>query len=265
MPGPRNSKRRKGLNTAKGKKRRESETCEVPETLSVATAVIDEDGKRCVDRGQDAGKKDSSSVVAAELEELEERLPREPPIYDPGTGPRVKSMGEFLRSSFASEPTWDDELCAEFAQEEMVEMLREVLPEEMALVSAQCPCDLRTKVGGNEFASVYGTTKADVVRAFALPVGGSFKPETFFPVRFKASSCPKPQRTFIRNWWQSRGSADSVRACHCSFSSLPRPDGDLFLQARTFVLSSPRSNIQKRFASYLDGVRPRWKRSLGNI
>ncbi|KAF9649546.1 hypothetical protein BDM02DRAFT_3084631, partial [Thelephora ganbajun] len=56
-----------------------------------------------------------------------------PPIYDPGTGPRVKSMGEFLRSSFASEPTWDDELCAEFAQEEMLEMLRVVLPEEMAL------------------------------------------------------------------------------------------------------------------------------------
>ncbi|KAF9784674.1 hypothetical protein BJ322DRAFT_984588, partial [Thelephora terrestris] len=56
-----------------------------------------------------------------------------PPVYDPGTGPRVKSMGEFLRSSFASEPTLDDELCAEFAQEEMLEMLREVLPEEMAL------------------------------------------------------------------------------------------------------------------------------------
>lgn len=71
------------------------------------------------------------------LDEVEEVLLREPPIYDPGTGPRVRSMGEFLRSSFASEPTWDDELCGEFAREEMLEMLRVVLPEEMALVSAE--------------------------------------------------------------------------------------------------------------------------------
>ena len=75
------------------------------------------------------------AVITVEQAVESEKLLPEPPVYDPGSGPRVKSMEEFLRSSFASEPTWDDELCAEFAQEEMLEMLRAVLPNEMALVS----------------------------------------------------------------------------------------------------------------------------------
>lgn len=122
MPGPRNWRRQKKGKGVKGKKGKGSETCEL-ETGSIA---IPEEER-----------------VSGETSSL-----REPPVYDPGTGPRVRSMGEFLGSSFASEPTWDDELCAEFAQEEMVEMLREVLPEEMALVST---CDVRDRrVGGNE-------------------------------------------------------------------------------------------------------------------
>ena len=78
-----------------------------------------------------------ATPAGSPISHVEEVLLREPPIYDPGTGARVRSMGEFLRSGFASEPTWDDELCAEFAQEEMLEMLRTVLPQEMALVSIQ--------------------------------------------------------------------------------------------------------------------------------
>ena len=134
MPGPRNPKRQKKLNALKEKKRKESPLCKV-EVVPIATPEVDtsppsptpqveKDGVVTVEQG-------------AELDELEQMLLREPPVYDPGTGPRVKSMDEFLRSSFASEPTWDDELCAEFAQEEMVEMLRSVLPDEMALVSTQ--------------------------------------------------------------------------------------------------------------------------------
>lgn len=90
---------------------------------------------RVEEEGSDVGAMDVGENVDEE-EEAEGGLLQEPPVYDPGTGPRVKSMVEFLRSSFASEPTWDDELCAEFGQEEMLEMLRAVLPEEMALVSA---------------------------------------------------------------------------------------------------------------------------------
>jgi len=128
MPGPRNSKRQK---KPKQKKRMGSPSC-------VATPDLHENVR--ADAGPDVP---------------EETLLREPPIYDPGTGPRVKSMGEFLRSSFASEPTWDDELCAEFGQEEMLEMLRAVLPEEMALVSTLSihtwhhSAVIEAKMGGN--------------------------------------------------------------------------------------------------------------------
>jgi len=122
MPGPRNSKRQKKLKALKGKKRKGTPECRA-EDEPVATTAVDGDATP------------ADPAPRAEEEE-EEGLLREPPIYDPGTGPRVRSMDEFLRSSFASEPTWDDELCAEFAQEEMLEMLRTVLPQEMALVSA---------------------------------------------------------------------------------------------------------------------------------
>jgi hypothetical protein len=134
MPGPRNSKRQKKLKGIKGKKGKE--------TAPIVT--VEEEGG--------GGEKDV--VVTADVEQrVEEGSLREPPVYDPGTGPRVRSMGEFLRSSFASEPTWDDELCAEFAQEEMMEMLREILPEEMALVSGQLSGSKTSEtktVGGDE-------------------------------------------------------------------------------------------------------------------
>ena len=138
MPGPRNSKRQKQLSAIKEKKRKESQTCRV-ETTSIATPNV---GGNVTPLKPVSHRGEKDTVVRADVESdgLEGTLPREPPIYDPGTGPRVKSMGQFLRSSFASEPTWDDELCAEFAQEEMLEMLREVLPGEMALVSAHRLC-----------------------------------------------------------------------------------------------------------------------------
>lgn len=135
MPGPRNSKRQRKLNALKEKKRKGSPPCRA----GVDHIATPEVKATPADSTQRMEKKDSAIAVeeGTELGELEETLLREPPVYDPGTGPRVRSMREFLRSNFASEPTWDDEMCAEFAQEEMLEMLKAVLPDEMALVSFQ--------------------------------------------------------------------------------------------------------------------------------
>jgi len=137
MPGPRNSKRQRRLNTIKEKKRKDSQKCRVEAVPPMATPNISGNATRLDPEQQIGGEgavvSTADVVQRVELNEQERTLLREPPVYDSGTGPRVKSMGEFLRSSFTSEPTWDDELCAEFAQEEMLEMLREVLPEEMAL------------------------------------------------------------------------------------------------------------------------------------
>ncbi len=62
---------------------------------------------------------------------------KQPYIYDPGNGPRVRDTRAFLTSSyFAQQPALDDPLCAEFAQEEVLQMLMTVLPEDLALVCA---------------------------------------------------------------------------------------------------------------------------------
>ena len=71
-------------------------------------------------------------------------LVSEPFIYDPGNGPRVRNVPAFLASTFAAPPTLDDPLCAEFAQEEMLEMLCAVLPEETALVRRPVPLPARS-------------------------------------------------------------------------------------------------------------------------
>ncbi|KAK1231278.1 hypothetical protein PQX77_005618 [Marasmius sp. AFHP31] len=59
----------------------------------------------------------------------------EPCIHDSGNGPRVINTREFLNSRFfAQPPALGDPLRAEFAQEEVLQMLKTVLPEEMALI-----------------------------------------------------------------------------------------------------------------------------------
>ncbi|KAH9915337.1 uncharacterized protein B0H18DRAFT_1215581 [Fomitopsis serialis] len=72
--------------------------------------------------------------VPEDHERIHPSLVNEPFIYDPGNGPRVRNVHAFLDSTFASPPSLDDPLCAEFAQEEMLEMLCSVLPEETALI-----------------------------------------------------------------------------------------------------------------------------------
>ncbi|OAX33764.1 hypothetical protein K503DRAFT_775249 [Rhizopogon vinicolor AM-OR11-026] len=57
-----------------------------------------------------------------------------PSIHDPGNGPRVRDVRAFLSSFFAQPPSLDDPLCAEFSQEEVLQMLYTTLPEETAII-----------------------------------------------------------------------------------------------------------------------------------
>lgn len=59
-----------------------------------------------------------------------------PCVEDLGDGPRVRSMRAFLHSRVCAPASREDALCAEFAQAEILEMLRTVLPEETAMVRA---------------------------------------------------------------------------------------------------------------------------------
>ncbi|KAF9264537.1 hypothetical protein L218DRAFT_986959 [Marasmius fiardii PR-910] len=62
-------------------------------------------------------------------------LLKKPCIHDSGNGPRVRNTREFLKSRyFAQPPALEDPLRAEFAQVEVLQMLKTVLPEEMALI-----------------------------------------------------------------------------------------------------------------------------------
>ncbi|KAI0772490.1 hypothetical protein BD413DRAFT_474558 [Trametes elegans] len=61
-------------------------------------------------------------------------LSKTPFIYDPGNGPRVKDAQTFLASRFAAPPSLEDAMCAEFADEAVLQMLCSVLPEETALI-----------------------------------------------------------------------------------------------------------------------------------
>lgn len=72
-----------------------------------------------------------------------------PNIYDPGTGPRIRDARGFLSSFFAQPPSLSDPLCAEFSQEEILQMLCTILPEETAIIvwynksratGRVCPC-----------------------------------------------------------------------------------------------------------------------------
>lgn len=67
---------------------------------------------------------------------VEHSLSMRPPcIEHTGDGVRVRDVFDFIDSHFASPPSYEDPLCAEFAQEEVLDMLCAVLPEETAAVS----------------------------------------------------------------------------------------------------------------------------------
>ena len=62
------------------------------------------------------------------------RLPKQPCIENTGDAFLVRNVFDFLDSHFAAPPSLDNALCAEFAQDEVLDMLCTVLPEETAAV-----------------------------------------------------------------------------------------------------------------------------------
>lgn len=83
---------------------------------------------------------------------------QKPCVEDLGDGPRVRDMPAFLHSPVAAPPSREDALCAEFAQEEILEMLGTILPEETAMVRVQ---SLRVAVGDVE----WGCRWCGIIRA----------------------------------------------------------------------------------------------------
>jgi len=65
---------------------------------------------------------------------VEEAMFERPFIHDPGNGPRVRDVKMFIESSFAQPIAQEDEMCREFGQKEVLEMLSTILPEDTALV-----------------------------------------------------------------------------------------------------------------------------------
>ncbi|KAH7909983.1 hypothetical protein BJ138DRAFT_1009759 [Hygrophoropsis aurantiaca] len=128
MPGPCNSKRKKKLQFKKQKNAApfaivdNSPASPPPRYEPVATVNID------------IHHNEKDTVIHVEEPPDHDFTPHTPNIYDPGNGPRVRSARAFLTSFFAQPPSLDDPLCAEFAQEEVLQMLCTVLPEETAII-----------------------------------------------------------------------------------------------------------------------------------
>ena len=121
MPGPCNTKRKR---KAQKKKSRATQH--------------DEHDAPCTELdGHDAPhtEHDRNDAPCAEYNG-DDALLAAPNVYDPGTGPRVRNAKAFLASYFAQPPSLNDALCAEFAQEEILEMLCTVLCEDLAMVRA---------------------------------------------------------------------------------------------------------------------------------
>lgn len=117
MPGPCNNRRKKKQHIKRDKKA----SCD--KYLSAHLDIPHDDGPHLDEYPYDPPTPSDDGVFIAT-----------PNIYDPGNGPRVRDTHAFLSSFFAHPPALDDELCAEFAQEEILQMLCTVLPEDIALV-----------------------------------------------------------------------------------------------------------------------------------
>ena len=153
MPGPRNSKRRGKLQAKKEKRTRNSRQSlesqprpepparrPLPPTPSpIATPIHPTTPPTVYVQPHAPSYHYTQSYIPQNPQSFEPDvddlpLPKRPFIEDPGNGPRVRDVRAFLSSSFASPPSMDDPLCAEFAQDEVLQMLCSVLPEETATV-----------------------------------------------------------------------------------------------------------------------------------
>ncbi|KAJ7778538.1 hypothetical protein B0H16DRAFT_890130 [Mycena metata] len=130
MPGPRNSRKKQ-----KGSSTRSKPRLSLESTSSFSTASSDSQHARTPPSISPI----QNPQIVNENVGLDDGYPEEglldkPFIYDPGNGHRVRDTRAFLSSFFAQPPALDDPLCAEFSQEEVLQMLCTVLPEEMALI-----------------------------------------------------------------------------------------------------------------------------------
>jgi hypothetical protein len=112
MPGPSNRKKKQ---KNKGKEKSSKSVAEVEE---VNDGVV--------------GRTLASPIA----QKVEEAMFEPPFIHDPGNGPRVRDVKMFIKSSFAPPVAQEDELCQEFGQKEVLEMLMTILPEDTALVGS---------------------------------------------------------------------------------------------------------------------------------
>ncbi len=93
--------------------------------------------KKQKQKGRAKHRSEEEPILESGVPQTVEEVMFQPPfIHDPGNGPRVRDAKMFMNSSFAQPPALDDPLCREFAQEEVLEMLKTVLPEETALVGS---------------------------------------------------------------------------------------------------------------------------------
>lgn len=127
MPGPCNSKRKKKAIAKKNKKSTSVIQATVPsEPLSLVHKLEPPPSNIAC-----AVHEPPPKLLSPHVQELHEVLPI---IHDPGNGPRVRDVRGFLASFFAQPPSLEDPLCAEFSQEEVLQMLCTALSEETAMV-----------------------------------------------------------------------------------------------------------------------------------
>ncbi|KAI0351652.1 hypothetical protein OH77DRAFT_1410795 [Trametes cingulata] len=153
MPGPRNQKKKKHTQNKKDKRplpepptsssKSPSPTpapaTPPPPPVVAAAQHVSDDRIHDFNHQAEQDLYQKYPVVYPPQEHIDEApipsaLLKTPFIHDPGNGPRVKDPRAFLASRFAAPPSLDDELCAEFAEEAVLQMLCTVLPEETALI-----------------------------------------------------------------------------------------------------------------------------------
>ncbi|KAG5730273.1 hypothetical protein E4T56_gene10594 [Termitomyces sp. T112] len=151
MPGPSNPQRKR-KHKGKAVKKRQQETTEMTDCndtlppahspsitlMSNARAGSTHETVtmvECSTRIQVENSQESKPRPKQKAASASSLMPKAPFIHDPGNGPRVRDVRAFLSSRFfAQQPALNDPLCAEFAQKEVLEMLKTVLPEEVALI-----------------------------------------------------------------------------------------------------------------------------------
>ena len=186
MPGPCNVKKKQKSQAKKGKKRTQgrqslnSQSCEP----SPSFATDDQEDHCSLNiHGTTPPNNHASPFIAKEIDSgiHGEVVLQTPYIHDPGNGPRVKNTRTFLTSYFAQPPSLDEPLCAEFAQEEVLQMLCTVLPEETALVRpslSQCNLSLTYPLW-NRYC---GTTRAGQLDEYARLVSDCTAWAMFYPI-----------------------------------------------------------------------------------